>query len=65
MASQVVSLAKQAQIWSELWQAWDDVVSAISKPSKCNGSIQATLISNLASQGINKLVADKSLAQVT
>ncbi|WP_416668154.1 hypothetical protein [Egbenema bharatensis] len=26
-ATQIVSLAKQAQIWSELWQEWDDIVS--------------------------------------
>ncbi|MBV8883815.1 MAG: hypothetical protein JO235_07420 [Chroococcidiopsidaceae cyanobacterium CP_BM_RX_35] len=26
ITSQPISLAKQAQIWSELWQAWDEVV---------------------------------------
>lgn len=30
-ASQTVSLAKQAQIWSELWQVWDDIVSEASE----------------------------------
>ena len=30
-APQTVSLAKQAQIWSELWQTWDDIVSEASE----------------------------------
>lgn len=30
-APQTVSLAKQAQTWSELWQAWDDIVSEASE----------------------------------
>ncbi|HEY9625999.1 MAG TPA: hypothetical protein V6C84_01750 [Coleofasciculaceae cyanobacterium] len=30
-ATQTVSLAKQAQIWSELWQEWDDIVSEASE----------------------------------
>jgi len=30
-ATQTVSLAKQAQIWSELWNAWDDIVSEASE----------------------------------
>lgn len=30
-APQTVSLAKQAQAWSELWQKWDDIVSEASE----------------------------------
>ena len=30
-ATQTVSLAKQAQTWSELWQEWDDIVSEASE----------------------------------
>jgi hypothetical protein len=32
-ATQTVSLAKQAQTWSELWQVWDDIVSEASEES--------------------------------
>ncbi|HEY9665077.1 MAG TPA: hypothetical protein V6C65_42090, partial [Allocoleopsis sp.] len=32
-AAQAVSLAKQAEIWDELWQAWDDIVSEASEES--------------------------------